>query len=405
MKRTRLAIVVSHPIQHFVHFYRAIAALEQLNVKVFFCSRLGLDRYFDRDMNTSIKWAGDMTAGFDHEFLPEAREIKTTGFRAINNPSLGAALNTFRPDAVLVYGYAQVTQLRALAWCRANRVPTLMMTDTNAVTKRQYLKKILRKSVLMPLLGRVSAFLTVGDQNEVALAAVGVPKAKMYRSPFTIDEKKYRQVFSERQEKRNKIRQLLDIPPSAFVGITVGKLIPRKCTQDAVEAFVLAAKKIGERRRIHLLICGDGPDREVIERLVEAGAPATLAGFINVDVLPDYFAAADVLIHAASRDAHPLICSEAASVGLPMIISDLVGCIGPTDIARRDENAMVYKCGDVTALASKIVQLANDDSQLRKMSESSKRIFEECDLEASVNGLLGALDAVTPSDMYTGEAR
>jgi hypothetical protein len=38
MKKTRLAIVVSHPIQHFVHFYRAPAATEELEVKAFFCS-------------------------------------------------------------------------------------------------------------------------------------------------------------------------------------------------------------------------------------------------------------------------------------------------------------------------------------------------------------------------------
>lgn len=70
MSRTRLAIVVSHPIQHFVHFYRALAAREELAVKVFFCSRIGMEKYFDRDMDTVIRWADDMAGSFDHEFLP-----------------------------------------------------------------------------------------------------------------------------------------------------------------------------------------------------------------------------------------------------------------------------------------------------------------------------------------------
>ncbi len=391
MKQIRLAIVVSHPIQHFVHFYRAISALEDVTLKVFFCTRIGADEYFDRDMNTRIKWAGDMTAGFDHEFLPEAPLIKKAGFRSVNNPSLGFALRSFSPDAVMVYGYSQVTQLRALAWCRANRVPAVMMTDSNSVTKRSPLKKLIRGAILRPLLRQVSAFLTVGDQNEEALALLGVKYNNMYRSPFTIDEQLYRRARKEREKLRNRVRSQYGIPADAFVGITVGKLISRKRTEDAVEAFAVAQASVGDNRKLHLLVCGNGPDLQKIEGLVRSGAPATLAGFVNVDRLPDYFAAADILVHAASRDAHPLICSEAASIGLPMILSDQVGCIGPTDIARIGENALVYTCGDVPALASNVVQLANDITEVARMSSSSSRIFEECSLKVSVEGLLSAL--------------
>jgi glycosyltransferase involved in cell wall biosynthesis len=120
-----------------------------------------------------------------------------------------------------------------------------------------------------------------------------------------------------------------------------------------------------------------------------------LAGFVNVDRLPDHFAAADVLVHPASRDPHPLICSEAAAIGLPMILSDRVGTIGPTDISRRDENALVYPCGDVPALADCIVRLADDPKLLEKMSEASLRIFDECSLTASVEGFMRAVAEVS----------
>jgi hypothetical protein len=69
VRATKVAIVVSHPIQHFVHLYRALSNLQGLSVRVFFCSRMGVKPYFDKDMSTVISWADDMTAGFDHVFF------------------------------------------------------------------------------------------------------------------------------------------------------------------------------------------------------------------------------------------------------------------------------------------------------------------------------------------------
>lgn len=391
-KKMRVAIVVSHPIQHFVHFYRALTARTELVVKVFFCSRIGVKEYFDKGMGVVIRWAEDMTGGFDHEFLPEADNIKDTRFRSINNPGIGAALKAFAPDVVMVYGFAQITQLRALAWCRINRVPVLMTTDTNDVKKRSPIKSFLRRMALRVLFANVSGFLTVGDQNEDALAKQGVARRKMYRSPFTINERRYREARAEKTACRARIRQQYGIPDDAFLGITVGKLVPGKRTQDAVQAFAEVAKKASCMQTLHLLVCGNGPDLDSIEALINTGAPVTLAGFVNVDKLPDYFAAADVLVHAASQDNHPLTCSEAASVGLPMILSDGVGAIGPTDIARKGENALIYSCGDVAALANHIIDLADDRRALENMSAASLRIYEECGLTASVDGFLRAVD-------------
>jgi hypothetical protein len=50
---TRLAIVIYHPIQHFVPFYRAIAKERSIELKVFFCSRIGSETYHDPEMSRS----------------------------------------------------------------------------------------------------------------------------------------------------------------------------------------------------------------------------------------------------------------------------------------------------------------------------------------------------------------
>lgn len=388
----RLAIVVSHPIQHFVHFYRALAARPDIDLHVFYASRIGVERYFDKAMGTEIEWAGDMLSGYPHSFLPEAGSIKRTGFRAVNNPSIHAALDGFVPDALIVYGYSQMTQLRAQWWAWRHKVPTLMISDTNAVTERGTLKKAARDALLAQIYERTGAFLCPGDQNEVALRRHGVPATKLYRCPFTIDEARHLKARGERAEARAAIAAEHGIDPAAFVGLYIGKLIARKRPQDAIRAFA-EARRAGAK--VHLVLCGNGAMMEELKALAAAeDAPVTLAGFVNIDRLPDYYAAADALVHPAENDPHPLICSEAAAVGLPMILSDKVGTIGPTDVSRPDANTLVVPCGDVGALGAAIRRMADDPALVAEMGRQSQRIYGETDMGHAVAGVERALDAL-----------
>lgn len=386
----RLAIVVSHPIQHFVHFYRAIAREPDIALKVFFCARIGVDDYFDREMNVSITWKTDLLSGYDHEFLPEAAGIRSSAMRAVNNPSVGARLEAFAPDAVLVYGYSTVTALRTIAWCRARGIPLLMMGDTDNVTRRSPAKALARRAVLGPLLAQMRGFLTVGDGNEAALRTLGVPTRKMFRSPFTIDEGVYLTQRADRAAIRAGLRARFGIPDDAFVLLSVGKLSPRKRPLDLIDAAARLAGTNGPP--IHILICGNGELFETMRARVDAERlPVTLAGFVNVDELPKFYAAADALVHASAYDPHPLVCSEGAATGLPLLLSDKVGAVGPTDIARDGQNALVFPCGDVAALAAAMKRLCDEPALLAAMVDASLRIFGECDMRASVAGLQAAL--------------
>ena len=386
----RLAIVVSHPIQHFVHFYRAIAREPDIALKVFFCARIGVDDYFDREMNVSIAWKTDLLSGYDHEFLPEAAGIRSSAMRTVNNPSIGARLEAFAPDAVLVYGYSTITALRTIAWCRARGIPLMMMGDTDNVTRRSPTKALARRAVLGPLLAQVRAFLTVGDGNEAALRTLGVPARKMFRSPFTIDEDVYLGQHGNRAAIRAGLRERFGIPDDAFVLLSVGKLSPRKRPLDLIDAAARLAGADGPP--VHVLVCGNGELFEAMRARVEAERlPVTLAGFVNVDELPKFYAAADALVHPSAYDPHPLVCSEGAATGLPLLLSDKVGAVGPTDIARDGRNALVFPCGDIGALAAAMKRLRDEPSLHAAMAEDSLRIFGECDMRASIAGLWAAL--------------
>ena len=85
---------------------------------------------------------------------------------------------------------------------------------------------------------------------------------------------------------------------------------------------------------------------------------------------------------------------EAISVGLPMIISDQIGCVGPNDAARDRQNAIVYPAGDIKALANGIYSLAGDESLLKRMGDVSLRVAEELNSIISVKGFMRAVHSL-----------
>lgn len=176
----RIAIIVSHPIQHFVPFYRESTRHAQLRIKVFFGSRIGVDAYTDKDMGVQIVWDMDLLGGYDHEFLFGAEQVRDTDFWSLNNPYIGVRLDEYRQDVVMVYGYSQLTQLRTLYWRRRNRIPVLMQSDSELLRKRPWHSRMAKQLILPSILRQVSAFLTIGDHNEAYYANYGARKKSSF---------------------------------------------------------------------------------------------------------------------------------------------------------------------------------------------------------------------------------
>lgn len=389
----RLAISVSHPIQHFVSFYRALAAHPAIELQVIYGAPIGLKPYFDAEMQTEIAWNMDMTSDYPHCFLdPDKADVEPSFFN-LNSPEIGGALNAFQPDAVIIYGYSQMNNLRALGWCIANRVPAMMIGDSELLQPRSGWKEAARRLILPRILGRFSAYLSVGDHNAAFYRSFGAPDDRIFRVPFTIDETAYRAASANREALRSERRASLGIPADAYVALFVGKLSTRKRPGDLLDAVAQLAHRDG--RKVHALFAGNGEELARLQaQAIAENIPASFAGFVNVDVLPSLYAAADVLVHPSRADPHPLICSEAACIGLPMILSDRIGAAGPTDIARPGENAAIFPVGDVDRIATLLGELANDPARHEAMATASRAIFDECDMKASVDGVLAALKRV-----------
>lgn len=391
--RPRVTVVVSNPIQHFCPFYRAIAGCGQVDLRVIFLSPRGSVPFFDRQFGRTIQWQPELLDGFDFRFLadsePESRSERSQALRR-----LAGELHLFQPDILVVYGFNTALARRAQIWAVLRRRKVFYISDSPN-QRRDGPWQELRRETLLPLAFRsIDAFLTVGDSNREFYRRFGVRDAALFYCPFTVDEKRLAEAARSRPAHRRSLLERYALPADSFVVLFVGKLNVRKRPADLLEA----AKLVCDRgfRNVHFILAGDGPDGPMLRAALTPGISSHVhfAGFVPVTELSGYLAAADLLAQPSEYDPHPLSISEALYCGLPVIASNGVGSIGPTDDVQPGVNGFCFDVGDVQALAASICRLASDPELCIRFRQSSRSISARRSVGISVAGFMAAVESV-----------
>jgi len=385
----KIAISVSHPIQHFCPMYASWALRNDIHVKVFFASSLGATTYTDKDFGKEVKWGNLNLEAFPHMFLNGGNVMPVVN--TIDAPDLEEALEAYKPDALVVYGYSQKFQQRAFNWAKSAQKKIFYISDSERAHHeppwRWTLKRLKHKSFFQS----VDVCLTVGNHNEHYYGWMGVPMQKMVRLGFSIDVAIYQPAFDNKSKLASTVRSKYHIPINHVVISVVGKLINRKRQIDLVKALLLLEKTSSVL--FTALIIGSGPDQSIIE--AEASKLKTnhaiVTGFIAPEDLPGYYAASDVYAHLSEHDPHTLAVGEAIYMGCPIIVSDRCGVHGTTDDVQIGKNGFVFQCGDIRALANLIAQLGEHELLRKQFSEYSHHFGVESQLRAHHTGIEAAL--------------
>jgi glycosyltransferase involved in cell wall biosynthesis len=113
------------------------------------------------------------------------------------------------------------------------------------------------------------------------------------------------------------------VPEGGPVVLFVGRLVAGKEPRDAVAAFDRLRETHPDAR---LVVCGDGPLRDPVEREITerglAGA-VTLLGHVPYDEMPAVYRAADALVLPSRAEGLPRTVLEALAAGVPVVVSDL----------------------------------------------------------------------------------
>ena len=360
--KNRIAIVVSHPIQHFCPQYASFSKNKKVDIKVFFGSTLGLKNYIDPNFKTEISWGNLYLDQFDHIFLNGESALPSNA--NLDAISLEKELSDHNPDLVILYGYFQKLQRRAHRWASSNKRKLAYISDSELRHKRSALKELFKYFFIKRYFSRITYFLSVGDANEIFYKKYGVKDDQLIRMHFPIDLNLYEKSFIERDVLRRKIREQYVIKEDEIVISVVGKLVKWKNQDDIIDAMKLLEN---EGIYMHLFIVGSGEMMKSWKKKAIAlkYSKVYFTGFVKTEELPAYYAASDLYVHPASVEPHSIAVSEAIYMGCPIIISDRCGSYGLNDDVQEDKNGFVYKFGDIKELSEKIFALSMN-SELRK---------------------------------------
>ncbi len=369
--KSRIAVVVSHPIQHFCPQYASWAKNENIELKVFFGSNMGLKKYTDPGFNKEISWGNLQLEKFQHVFLNGENVIPSD--KNIDALSLELALSTYQPALIIIYGYFQKLQRRAHKWAKKNKVLIAYISDSELKHKRNRFKDLLKSIFIKRYFSHINFFLSVGNANEEFYRKMNVKEKQFVRMHFPIDIVQYENAYYNREKLRKDIRDEYIIGENEIVLSVVGKLVHWKNQDHLIEALQLLEQ---QGIMIHLFILGTG---QMQEQWQQKAANLQInkvyfTGFVDIEKLPAYYATSDIYIHPASIEPHSIAVSEAIYMGCPVIISDCCGSYGIDDDVQEGKNGYVFKFGNIPDMVSKIQMLLPDIGERVKMSNYSHSI-------------------------------
>jgi glycosyltransferase involved in cell wall biosynthesis len=155
--------------------------------------------------------------------------------------------------------------------------------------------------------------------------------------------------------------------------LAVGGLVPIKGISDLLTAMSIVAR---QGVAFRFMVCGNGEERERLERQAASLGLAdrvTFAGRVARDVIPDYFAAADVFVHGALIEASGNVLLEAMSAGLPIVCTDAGG---PAEYVSHSNTGFVVPIADPPAMAERVTWLLEHDAQREEMGVRARALAE-----------------------------
>ncbi len=162
--------------------------------------------------------------------------------------------------------------------------------------------------------------------------------------------------------RRGRLREELGLPAGGTVLTCVGSLIPRKGYDVLLAAL---APLLAAHPDWHLVVAGDGPDRDAV---VRQAAAAGVAGQIHLlglrDDVPDLLADSDLFVLASRAEGLTLAVLEAMAAGLPVVVT-AVG--GHADVVTAAVG-LVVPAGDPVAFRAAVAALLADRTRLAGMA-------------------------------------
>lgn len=340
--KVRLAVVTAIPTPYRDPFWNELARLPEIDLTVYYCSAGKADR----------PWKDDWRRDYECKILPGRNLLAWRGPDAscFWNPGIVRSLAGGNFDAVIVGGYNHLTMWATMLLCVWRKIPFYLMSESHLRCRRSRWKSWFKRPFLRWIVSHAAGMLPTGALAAEFLATYGACPSRMTLVPNVPDLERLRHDAA-------RLREENEFPgPPGFAGrplaLFVGRLIPKK----RAELLIRALHGMQGGAEAVLVIVGDGPQRKELERLVEnlgLQSRVHFAGFVQPDEVLRWYAFARVMV-VPSSETWSVAVLEALAAGVPVVVSDEVGCC--VDVINDPAVGTIVRAGDRDSLTQALEQ-------------------------------------------------
>lgn len=344
-------------------------------------------------------------------YIPPAPVPKGMGWAALG-PNVRYIARTFRHlmrarreyDVLIVSGFKQLGLPIALL-ARILRKPCLIRIDSawdlddelspesNArigPRGKRLTRTVIRacRRLVFDLTHRLVAF---SDPLERRLVELGAQPAKIAKIPNGVDTTRFAPAAPR---EKAALRRALGLPTDRAIFIYTGRICRAKGLLELMQIW----KRLTHRRDVYLLLVGSGAHThescEAELREMTARHPDSM-GWCGaaVDNVAQYLQAADVFISLSYFESFGLSIVEAASAGLPCIVSD-VGCVRQV-VRHRESGAIVPPRAAPEAVLREIEWLLSSRDRWAEMGALGREcVVNAYDMQAIARRYIGLFEAL-----------
>jgi len=387
MRKYKLAVVVSHPIQYQVSLYRKLAQNPHLDLTVYFCTDFGVSSKKDPGFGITFKWDIPLLEGYRYKFLRNYSIRPSTRRFGQINPGIIPELFVHRYDAVLLHGYTTVKDWLTLIGAWFSRTPVFVRGESHLLLSRSSAGGFVRRIMLPVFFKKTSAALSIGSKNREFYSFYGVPFDKIFQAPYSVDNERFQDSYAKLKNQKKNIKEQLKLPQNTKIILYASKMSPRKRPFDLLKAY----EKINSNGNYSLAFVGDGVLRPRLERYSQEARLKNVHffGFQNQSELIQFYSIADVFVLPSQSEPWGLVINEAMNFQIPIITTDSVGAA--YDLIKEGQNGFVYEAGNVEALVNCLKDVLDDAGKAQQMGKLSQDIISKWSYEQDEQGILSAL--------------
>jgi glycosyltransferase involved in cell wall biosynthesis len=304
--------------------------------------------------------------------------------RAVSS-ALKAALDKMNPDVVCLNGWSLYGSWEALNWCVQNNRKAILMSETN---ERDASRNRFAEAVKSRFVQSCSAALVGGTKHADYLTKLGMTRDRIYLGYDAVDNEHFSSGAAAARKDPESVRKSLNLPTRYI--LASARFTPKKNLGFLIASYAEYRRQAGPAAA-KLVILGDGQERPVLEKLrSEMGLENMLEmpGFRSYELMPAYYALAELFVHASSTEQWGLVINEAMASGTPVLVSSACGA---ADLVQEGITGYTFDVRDRSALARLMFNLMQDKTRRAALAFRAGALISEWGPNRFAVGLLTAI--------------